>query len=67
MNRSYRIILQGSQSQSFVKAGSAQEAGEIVSKAIHNGEQVTIEDPEHNAISVERLAEIIREGEAAGR
>jgi hypothetical protein len=64
MYRSYRVILAGNTSQSFVMASSAKEAGEIAGKAIHDGEQVTIEDPEHNIISVDRLAEIIRDGEA---
>jgi hypothetical protein len=66
MNRSYRVILQGGQSQSFVMAGSAKEAAEIAAKAVHNGEQVTIEDPEHNIISADRLSEIVKESEAQG-
>ena len=63
MSRSYRVILQGNQGQSFVMVSSAIEASEVAAKAIHDGEQVQIEDAEHNIVSLERLAELIRAGE----
>ena len=63
MSRSYRVILQGNQGQSFVMVSSAKEASEVAAKAIHDGELVQIEDAEHNIVSMERLAEFIRDGE----
>lgn len=67
MSRSYRVILQGNQGQSFVMVSSAIEASEVAAKAIHDGEQVQIEDAEHNIVSMERLAELIRAGEQEPR
>ena len=63
MSRSYPVILQGNQGQSFVMVSSAKEASDVAAKAIHDGEQVQIEDAEHNIVSMERLAELIRDGE----
>lgn len=66
MYRSYRVIIEGKRGQSFVMASSAKEASEIAAKAVHDGEQVKVEDPHHGIISMDRLAEIIREHEPEG-
>ena len=65
MYRSYRVIMQGKQGQTFVMASSAKEASEIAAQAMRGGEQVIVEDPEHQVVSIEQLAEIIRNGELA--
>jgi len=62
MNRSYRVTIHSRNSHSFVMARSAKEASEIAAKAVNDGEQVTIEDPDHRVLTVDDLADIIRTG-----